>query len=102
MHSTVSKRGQTVVPAELRKKYGIDEGTTLAWLDTQQGIRVFPLPEDPLKALRGSGRGLGSVAEHLSEKNAETMREEAYKDPEFAALGQTVRQEVLPLKGSPS
>ncbi|HEY9900570.1 MAG TPA: AbrB/MazE/SpoVT family DNA-binding domain-containing protein [Pantanalinema sp.] len=81
MHSTVSKRGQTVVPAELRRKYGIDEGSVLAWVETPQGIRVLPLPADPLKAFRGSGRGLGTVADFLAERQAETAREEETLEP---------------------
>lgn len=81
MNSTVSKRGQTVVPAELRKRYGIEEGTVLAWLDTQQGIRVFPLPSDPLAAFHGSGAGFGSVAEYLAEKQAERLKEDAKLEP---------------------
>lgn len=81
MHSTVSKRGQTVIPAELRKRYGIEEGTLLAWLDTGEGIQVLPLPKDPIKALRGSLAGLGSVEEYLAEKRTETLKEERRLEP---------------------
>jgi AbrB family looped-hinge helix DNA binding protein len=35
---TVTRRGQTTIPIELRKKYGIEEGTSLDVEDTGSGI----------------------------------------------------------------
>jgi AbrB family looped-hinge helix DNA binding protein len=35
---TVTRRGQTTIPIELRKKYGIEEGTALDVEDTGSGI----------------------------------------------------------------
>jgi AbrB family looped-hinge helix DNA binding protein len=35
---TVTRRGQTTIPIELRKKYGIEEGTALEIEDTGKGI----------------------------------------------------------------
>ena len=63
MKSTVTSRGQTVVPAQLRRRYRIDAGTPLEWIDTGEGIRVMPLPADIVGALRGISRG-----EKLNEK----------------------------------
>jgi bifunctional DNA-binding transcriptional regulator/antitoxin component of YhaV-PrlF toxin-antitoxin module len=60
LKTTLTKRGQTVVPAPLRRRYGMDRGTTLEWIDTGEGIRVIPLPADLLAALRGAAKG-----EHL-------------------------------------
>ncbi|MDV3278327.1 MAG: AbrB/MazE/SpoVT family DNA-binding domain-containing protein [Nitrososphaerales archaeon] len=34
----VTRKGQTTIPAPLRAKYGIEEGTKLAVLDTGEGI----------------------------------------------------------------
>ncbi len=57
MLTAVSNRGQTVIPVAIRRRHAIAEGDQLMWLDDGTVIRVIPRPADPLKALRGSGRG---------------------------------------------
>ncbi len=61
----ITRRGQTVVPALIRKKYSIQEGDRLAWIDDGQVIKVIPVPADPIRALRGRGRGEKLVEELL-------------------------------------
>jgi AbrB family looped-hinge helix DNA binding protein len=77
MHTTVTTRGQTVVPAEIRRRYGIEEGSRLEWLDDGRTIRVIPVPADPIKALRGSAKGEG-LYDRLMEARA---RERARENP---------------------
>lgn len=59
METSVTKKGQTNIPAAIRKRHHIEEGDRLVWLDDGQVIRIVPVPKDPLKALRGSGQGEG-------------------------------------------
>jgi AbrB family looped-hinge helix DNA binding protein len=66
METSVTKRGQTSIPAAIRKRHGIHQGDHLAWLDDGETIRVVHLPPDPVSALRGSGRG-ERLAERLLE-----------------------------------
>ncbi len=61
MTSTVTVKGQTVVPKALRTHYGIKPGTTLDWRPEGDSIRVFKLAAPGvgggfLNALRRLGR----------------------------------------------
>ena len=75
MRTTVTQRGQTVIPAELRRRYRIAEGTQVEWVDTGAGLRVIPVPADPVAALRGSGRGERLVDRLLAERRRDRERE---------------------------
>ncbi|MCB1056161.1 MAG: AbrB/MazE/SpoVT family DNA-binding domain-containing protein [Acidobacteria bacterium] len=51
--SSVGARGETVIPAAIRKRHHIETGDQLIWLDDGKVIRVVPMPKDPLRALGG-------------------------------------------------
>lgn len=59
----VSRKGQTVVPASLRKQFKIGPNSQLVWSTDGNLIKVTPLPENPVKVLRGFSekRPLGKV-----------------------------------------
>jgi len=71
--TTVSKRGQTTVPAEICEKYGIKAGQKIAWLDLGNMITILPLPKDSIGAFRGSSKGL--LKELLAMRRKERERE---------------------------
>ncbi len=76
MQTAVTKRGQTVIPAAIRKRYRITGGVHLAWLDDGETIRVVPVPVDSVSALRGRGRSKKMVEHLLMERRADLLREE--------------------------
>ena len=76
MQTTVTKRGQTVVPAEIRRRHQIEEGDQLVWIDDGHTITVVPVPADPVRALRGRGRG-----EKLLERLISSRQEDRDREP---------------------
>jgi AbrB family looped-hinge helix DNA binding protein len=75
METAVTKRGQTVIPAQIRKRHKIGQGTKLVWIDDGRIIRVVPVPDDPIKALRGSAKGENLVEKLLEERRKDRDRE---------------------------
>ena len=60
MRSTVTAKGQTVVPKKLRERFRIKPGATLDWKEDGDSIRVVKVARPPrrgfLQALRRLGR----------------------------------------------
>ena len=74
METAVTKRGQTSIPAAIRKRHQICEGDRLVWLDDGAAIRVIPIPADPVAALRGVGRGEGLLGRLLASRVRDRQR----------------------------
>ncbi len=75
MLTIVSRRGQTVVPAGLRRKYAIPDGGRLVWIDDGETIKVVPVSADPVKELKGIARGEGLREELLKARREDRDRE---------------------------
>jgi AbrB family looped-hinge helix DNA binding protein len=79
MRTKVSKRGQISVPSEVRKKLHIGPDTTLEWIVEGATARVIPVPADPIRAFRGSGKK-GLVKQLLKDRRGDRQREDAPKN----------------------
>jgi len=75
MRTTISSRGRTTVPAEIRRRFGLEERSQLEWLIEGDFITVLPIPTNPNRALRGSLQGRYSTNDLLDERAAERARE---------------------------
>ena len=75
MTTIVTERGQTSIPASIRKHYNIGARTKIAWIDDGHGISVVPIPKDPIKALKGMFKGSNLVKDLLEERRKERDRE---------------------------
>ena len=74
MRSTITARGQTVIPAEIRQQFQLSPSDRLEWIIDGYGIRVIPVKSDPVEAFRGRGAG-GAVARLLTERAQDRNRE---------------------------
>lgn len=74
MKSTLTSRGQTVVPAAIRRQFGLTPADGLEWLVDGATIRVVPVRRDPVAAFRGQGKG-GAVKRLLAERKVDRARE---------------------------
>lgn len=74
MESTLTERGQTAVPARIRKKYGLKAGQKLEWVADGNLIYVLPVAKDPIKAFRGSSRGSELTADLLRSRREDARR----------------------------
>lgn len=81
MRTRVTKRAQTSVPSRIRKRYGIGEGDMLEWVEDEQGIRVIPIPADPIQALRGRARGEKLVPKLLASRKEDVELDQAHPSP---------------------
>lgn len=72
--SKSSVKGQIVIPAKLRQKYGIQDGTTVQFIDTGEQIILQPLTEAYFLHLQGSLGGKRALAALVEDRAAERDR----------------------------
>jgi AbrB family looped-hinge helix DNA binding protein len=69
-------RGRLVIPAELRERAGLTEGTPLVLLETPKGL-VLLTRAQLQELVRADLEGLDLVGELLTERRAEAAAEDA-------------------------
>lgn len=62
---TSTIKGQIVIPAHIRKKFGIVKGTQIHIYEQNNKIIVEPIHEDPVEKGKGMLRTKGSVLRRL-------------------------------------
>lgn len=72
----VGNKGRVVVPAEVRARAGIDEGTVLVLLETPTGL-VLLTREQLRQRVRDDLAGADLVTELLAERRANAAAEDA-------------------------
>ena len=78
MRSTavVSSKGQIVIPAKLRKRYRLGEGTTIVFQEERGRLVLEPSNFEAIYALQGSLREFPLEASLNEERRAERARED--------------------------
>jgi len=78
MQAKVSTKGWVVIPAPLRKKYGLEPGSTVEIFEAEGKIILFPGMKDPVEEAHGMLAGGPSLTQELLDERAEELeREEA-------------------------
>ena len=78
METRATTKGQIVIPAALRRKYGIKSGTKIIVNDTGESIELKPITEQYLKKLQGSLKG-GSALKVLMQERCKDREKEDKK-----------------------
>ena len=74
METYATAKGQIVIPAALRRKYGIKNGTKIIVIDNGDSITLKPVTEQYLKNLQGSLKGKGGLKVLVDERRNEKMK----------------------------
>jgi AbrB family looped-hinge helix DNA binding protein len=77
--SRVGKPGNVVIPAALRRRFGIEEGSLVIAEDRGEGILIRPAVAVPLES-------------YSQEKKAEFLLSNAVDDEDYARAGEEVRE----------
>ena len=79
--TTMSSKGQVVIPRALREKYRLTSGTRLEIAESDAGLVLAPVKHTSgsrrqagWRALRGSAKGTNTLKEHLAEHRREAKR----------------------------
>jgi AbrB family looped-hinge helix DNA binding protein len=79
--TTLSSKGQVVIPRHLREKLRLTSGMRLQISETGEGLTLSPAKparrstrDTGWRALRGSARGTDALKQHLAEHRREAKR----------------------------
>jgi AbrB family looped-hinge helix DNA binding protein len=75
METYATIKGQIVIPATLRRKYGIKNGTKIIVTDIGDAIVLKPVTEQYLRNLQGSLKGKGGLKVLVEERQKDKERE---------------------------
>ena len=84
MAQTISSKGWIVIPAELRKKYGLKPGDKVHVVDYGGVISLVPALKDPIEQGRGMLKGAGPALNDLLEERRRDLEAEERKYQRFA------------------
>ena len=72
--SVVTTKGQLVIPARLRRRFGIKKGTRVTFVEDAGRIIVQPVTREFIRGLRGSLQGeTSALATLLKERKRERV-----------------------------
>ena len=76
MTITVSARGQMVIPASIRKRYGIKPNSKVELLDLGKEVVIVPIVEQSIYKARGMLKGKGITTADLIKERRRARKQE--------------------------
>jgi AbrB family looped-hinge helix DNA binding protein len=69
-YARVKAKGQVVIPVEIRRRFQIDEGTRVAFLEEEGRLFMQPVTDEFIDAMQGmlAGRGLPERVERETDR----------------------------------
>jgi AbrB family looped-hinge helix DNA binding protein len=69
-YATVKAKGQVVIPVDIRRKFQIEEGTRVAFLEEEGRLFIQPVTDEFIDAMKGilSGPGLPRRVERETDR----------------------------------
>jgi AbrB family looped-hinge helix DNA binding protein len=83
----VTSKGQVVVPARLRRKFGIKEGTRLNFLEEDSRIVVQPVTREFIRSFRGILKAKPGESSALDQLYADRAAERKQEKEKHARYG---------------
>lgn len=80
----VTSKGQLVIPARLRRKYGIKPGTKVCFIERDNEILFQPVTREYIRSVCGMLKSETSVTQELLKERA---REKEREEAELEKLG---------------
>ena len=82
--ASVTSKGQLVIPARLRRKYGIEPGTKVRFLERDHEILLQPVTKEYIRSVCGLLKSETSATQMLLKERAKDREQEEGK---FAKRG---------------
>lgn len=81
----VTSKGQLVVPARIRRKYGIKPGTKICFIERNHEILFQPVTKEYIRGVRGMLKSDTSMTQELLKERARDKEREEIKLEKFGA-----------------
>lgn len=72
---TITEKGTVSIPSHIRRKYGLQRGAKVEFMDTEEGIMIVPVI--PIEDLFGADRSRKKVVREMIHEIHEERRREA-------------------------
>ena len=78
--ATVTSKGQIVIPVDIRRRYGIRQGTKVSFIEDEGRLILQPLTRESIDSIMGSFKTKPSLVELHRRDKMQELRHEKKKE----------------------